>query len=265
MLDLLPKVRLASRNYSEELSNVEVHRSMGSIEHLIFTVRRQRGVISPALNGLGKLKSTLDKVQNLWTAASNSLSQDHASALEERTNLARIVAWLAPILGLAAMIIGVHSKFSGIDASKIVEQLRAKKEFFDNLRKSHEALPMLPTRIASNANYEIAQQTQSSLDELAADLKQWSQARPDLSFALDQITPWVNTNIAVFPEVNDENTLTIQAFDSSLLTAVDKMLIGLQKLKDVPSAITFDGLLSRSDEFFSRGIKAVLPNLPRSG
>lgn len=257
LLDLLPKTRLASRNYSEELSNVEVHRSMGSIEHLIFTVRRQRGVISPALTGLGKLKSTLDKVQNLWTAASNSLSQDRASALEERTNLARTVAWLAPILGLAAMIIGVHSKFSGIDASKIVEQLRAKKESFDSLRKSHEALPMLPTRIASNANYEIAQQTQSTLDELAADLKQWSQARPDLSFALDQITPWVNTNIAALPEVNDENTLSIQAFDSSLLTAIDKMLIGLQKLKDVPSAITFDGLLSRSDEFFSRGIKAV--------
>ncbi|CAG7947709.1 unnamed protein product [Penicillium nalgiovense] len=257
LLDLLPKARLASRNYSEELSNVEVHRSMGSIEHLIFTVRRQRGVISPALTGLGNLKSTLDKVQNLWTAASNSLSQDQASASEERANLARIVAWLAPILGLAAMIIGVHSKFSGIDASKIVEQLRAKKASFDCLRKSHEALPMLPTRIASNANYEIAQQTQSSLDELTADLKKWSQARPDLSFALDQITPWVNANIAAFPEVNDENSLSIQAFDSSLLTAVDKMLIGLQKLKDVPSAITFDGLLSRSDEFFSRGIKAV--------
>ncbi|KAJ5519420.1 Midasin [Penicillium expansum] len=240
LLDLLPKTRLASRNYSEELSNVEVHRSMGSIEHLIFT-----------------LKSTLDKVQNLWTAASNSLSQDHASASEERTNLARIVAWLAPILGLAAMIIGVHSKFSGIDASKIMEQLRAKKASFDSLRKSHEALPMLPTRIASNANYEIAQQTRSSLDELAADVKQWSQSRPDLSFALDQITPWVNTNIAALPEVNDENSLSIQAFDSSLLTAIDKMLIGLQNLKDVPSAITFDGLLSRSDEFFSRGIKAV--------
>lgn len=37
LLDLLPKARLAARNYSEELSNVEVHRSMGSIEHLIFT------------------------------------------------------------------------------------------------------------------------------------------------------------------------------------------------------------------------------------
>ncbi|KAG0160701.1 hypothetical protein PDIDSM_8231 [Penicillium digitatum] len=257
LLDLLPKTRLASRNYSEELSNVEVHRSMGSIEHLIFTVRRQRGVISPALTGLGKLNSTLDKVQNLWTAASNSLSQDHVSASEERTNLARIVAWLAPILGLAASIIGVHSKFSGIDASKIVEQLRAKKTTFDSLRKSHETLPMLPTRIASNANYEIAQQAQSSLDELAADLKQWSQVRPDLSFALDQIKPWAKTNIAALPEVIDENSLSIQAFDSSLLTAIDKMLIGLQKLKDVPSAITFDGLLSRSDEFFSRGIKAV--------
>jgi midasin len=256
LLDLLPKTRLAARNYSEELTNVEVFRSMGSIEHLLLTIRRQRGVISPALTGLGTLKSTLDKVQNLWTATSSSLAQDHTSAPEERADLARVVAWLAPILGLAAMIVGVHSKFSGIDATKLVEELRAKKASFDALRKSYEALPVLPTRIASKTHHEVAQRTQSSLHELAADLEKWTLARPDLSFALGQITPWVKTNMAAHPEVN-EHSLSIQAFDSSLLTAIDKMLIGLQKLKDVPSAITFDGLLSRSDEFFSRGIKAV--------
>ncbi|KAJ6011835.1 hypothetical protein N7499_013194 [Penicillium canescens] len=257
LVDLLPKTRLASRNYSEELSNVEVFRSMGSIEHLIFTVRRQRGIISPALTGLGKLKSTLDKVQNLWTATSNSLSKDHASTSEERTNLARVVAWLAPILGLAAMIVGVHAKFSGLDASKIVEALSSKKATFDTLRKSHEALPLLPTGIVSKAHHEIMQQTRASLDELAADLKKWSQSRPDLAFALDQVTPWIRTDIGALPDTFEENNISIQAFDSSLLTAIDKMLIGLQKLKEVPAAINFDGLLLRSDEFFSRGVKAV--------
>ncbi|CAG8078285.1 unnamed protein product [Penicillium salamii] len=256
LLDLLPKTRLAARNYSEELTNVEVFRSMGSIEHLLFTIRRQRGVISPALTGLGKLKTTLDKVQNLWTATSTSLAQDHTSAPEERADLARVVAWLVPILGLAATIIGVHSKFSGINSSHVIEELRAKKAFFDDMRKSYESLPVLPTRIASKAHLDIAQQTQASLNELAAGLEKWSVARPDLAFALDQITPWVKTNMAAHPEVN-EHSLSIQAFDSSLLAAIDKMLIGLQKLKDVPSAITFDGLLSRSDEFFSRGLKAV--------
>ena len=38
LLDLLPRARLAARNYSDELSNVEVSRSMGSIEHLLFMV-----------------------------------------------------------------------------------------------------------------------------------------------------------------------------------------------------------------------------------
>jgi hypothetical protein len=35
-----------------------------------------------------------------------------------------------------------------------------------------------------------------------------------------------DANIAALPEANDKNSLSIQAFDSSLLTAVDKMLIG---------------------------------------
>ncbi|KAJ5215627.1 uncharacterized protein N7498_002034 [Penicillium cinerascens] len=257
LLDLLPRARLASRNYSEELSNVEVSRSMGSIEHLLFIIRRQRSVLSPGLSGLGDLKATLNKMQNLWSIGSDSLTKAGASATEEKVGLTRVVAWLTPILELASTIIEVHAKFSNVDTSTILQELRSKKTAFGDLRKSLESLPTLPSGIVSLSQQELTQQGRSSLDQLDVDLSRWARDRPDLSFALDQITPWTQASNIALPDPSGTGSLSIESFDNSLMSAIDKMLVGLQQLKDVPTGIDFGGLVSRSDEFFSRASKAV--------
>jgi midasin len=257
LLDLVPRARLATRNYSDELSNVEVSRSMGSIEYLLFIIRRQRGALAPALSDLGALKSTLDKARHLWTIGSDSLIKAGASASEELLGLTRIVAWLSPILGLASTIIEVHSRFSGIPVSSISQVLKSRKAAFDDLRQSLQSHPSLPSGITSTIQKELIQRTWASLAQLETDLKTWVQDRPDLSFAFEQITPWLQTSSVPPAGLLGKGTVSIQNFDDSLLSAVDKMLVGLQQLKDVPNAITFDGLMSRSDEFFSRASRAV--------
>lgn len=259
LLDLLPRARLASHSYSEELSNVEVFRSMGSIEHLLFMIRRQRGVLSPALSGLGDLKTTLDKMENTWTIGSSSLMKVGSATAEERTSLARTLAWLTPILGLALTIIEVHSKFSGSDASSLVQQLSLRKAAFEDLHKSLHSLKPLPSGLTSLSEQDLTQQARNFIDQLNGELNDWIRARPDLSFALEQVLPWTHTNHAP-AQLPTEGGISIQAFDGSLLSAIDKMLVGLQQLKDVPSSIEFPGLVSRSDEFFSRAWKAVHVN-----
>ncbi|KAJ5112649.1 hypothetical protein N7532_000694 [Penicillium argentinense] len=260
LLDLLPRARLASRNYSEELSNVEVSRSLGSIEHLLFMIRRQRGVIAPTLSGLDSFRAVLDKMRSLWSTGSASLVKCNPTASEEHTSLARAVAWLAPILGLALTIIEVHSKFSGIQASTILEELGSRKASFEELLKSLGSLPKLPSGVSSVAQQEFTQKTRSSLDKLSLDLNRWSQDRPDLAFALNQISPWVQSSNIAPAQPNQKGNVSTQAFDNRLLAAIDKMLVGLQHLKEVPTTINFAGFLSRSDEFFSRSSKAVRIN-----
>ncbi|KAJ5172825.1 Midasin [Penicillium capsulatum] len=256
LLDLLPRARLASHNYSEELSNVEVFRSMGSIEHLLFLIRRQRGILSPALSGLGHLKATLATMENMWTLGSSSLAKTSPATTEEQTGLIRAVAWLTPILGLALTIIEVHTKFSGLDASSLVQQLRSKKVAAEDLNKSLNSFKALPSGVTFSLKQETAQRARSFMDQLNRDLADWIRDRPDLSFALDQILPWTHASSAT-TQLATEGNVSIQDFDGSLLAAIDKMLVGLQQLKEVPSTINFSGLVSRSDEFFSRACKAV--------
>ncbi|KAE8307881.1 hypothetical protein BDV41DRAFT_568708 [Aspergillus transmontanensis] len=221
-LDILPRVRQAAHDYSEDLSNVEVSRSSGSVEHLLHLVRKQRAAISPAMSGVESLQSTLVKISNLWKFNPTSVLKSRPQFSNEVRVTARAVAWLTPILGLAMTVVELHSKFSGVNS-----------EIFTMLRKSLDSLPELPHGVTSQLH-------------LNTDLTGWAESRPDLSFVLMQITPWAHIN----------NTLAIEEFDGSLLTAIDKILISLQKLKEVPSLIVSPGSLSRSDEFFSRALKA---------
>lgn len=255
-LDLLPRTRQASRSYSEELSNTEASRGMGSIEHLLFTIRKQRGVISPALSDLGSFKSTLIKMSNLYKSGLISLAKSPEFPAEGQS-LSKAVAWLVPILGMAAQIVDVHSRFSGIDAATVSKGLQTWKATFDHLRTSLVSLPELPSGVSSRHHQKAVEEIRSSLIELDADLTQWTTERPDLSFALDQITPWISVKTDSVVQRNGTEAFSIQDFDASLLTAVDKILVGLQKLKEVPSSITSVGTLTRSEEFFSRTIKAV--------
>ncbi|OJJ80494.1 AAA family ATPase midasin [Aspergillus glaucus CBS 516.65] len=255
-LDLLPRTRQASHHYSEELSNVEASRGMGSIEHLLFTLRKQRGVISPALSNLSSFKSTIAKMSNLWQSGLNSLSASPRSPADGQ-DLSKIVAWLTPILGMAAEIVDVHSRFSRIDATAISKDLRAWKATSDRLHKSLVNLPTLPSSVSSQQHQALVDESWSSLNQLTIDLAKWTSERPDLSFALDQITPWIKTKTDSTMQQNGTMAFTVQDFDASLLNAVDKILVGLQKLKEVPAALTSEGTLARSDEFFSRTIKSV--------
>ncbi|KAK1139506.1 AAA ATPase midasin [Aspergillus melleus] len=256
-LDLLPRVRQASHNYSEDLSNVEISRSSGSIEHLLFLIRKQRTVISPALFDLEALQSTLVKTANMWTSGSKSIYKPIAGFLEQTQDVSRAVSWLAPILGLAATIVELHTKFSGIDSLVVSNGLRSWKETFDRLRKSLTSLPELPKGVSSQDHKRVLEETSSSFTELNQQIMQWTEARPDLSFALSQITPWTNVNIQAIEGLRTDDGLAIEEFDSSLLAAVDKILVSIQKLREVPSLVASPGLLARSDEFFNKAVKAI--------
>ncbi|KAF7620547.1 putative midasin [Aspergillus flavus] len=264
-LDILPRVRQAAHDYSEDLSNVEVSRSSGSVEHLLHLVRKQRAAISPAMSSVESLQSTLVKISNLWKSNPTLVLKSRPQFSNEVRVTARAVAWLTPILGLAMTVVELHSKFSGVNSSNIVDGLRSWREVFTMLQKSLDSLPELPHGVTSQLHVDTLKEASFSFDKLNTDLTGWAEGRPDLSFVLMQITPWAHINVEQAEALQPKNTLAIEEFDGSLLTAIDKILISLQKLKEVPSLIVSPGSLSRSDEFFSRALKAVhLPDITSS-
>ncbi|PWY89383.1 midasin [Aspergillus sclerotioniger CBS 115572] len=253
-LDLLPRVRLAAHNYSEDLSNVEISRSSGSMEHLLSLARKQRASISPALSDLTALQSTLLKVSNLWYSSSIFKAAPEFSV--EKAEVSRAVAWLTPILGLAATVVSLHAKFSGINSTSILQSLQTWRDTFDRLRTSLGSLPELPLGVASQLHSDTVEEASASFEKLNVDLTRWAEERPDLSFVLGQIVPWVKAKTMSSDSEFDE-TVSVEQFDTGLVAAVDKILVSLQKLKEIPSLLASPGSLSRSDEFFVRALRVL--------
>lgn len=257
LLDLLPRARQASRSYSEELSNVEVSRSLGSMEQLLFMIRKQRAALSPALSDLGILQSTLVKVSNLWKSGASSIVRSDIELPSGKKEITTAVAWLAPTLGLASTIVELHSKFSEVVSSNIFTGLRAWKDTFERLRQSIKHLPDLPSGLTSKLHQHTIDESTSSLSQLRTDIAKWVRERPDLTFVLDQLLPWTKFKVESTESAKDTDVLAVEDFDSSLTSATDKILVSLQKLKEVPALITSTGSLSRSDEFFTKAIKST--------
>ncbi|KAL4739308.1 hypothetical protein BDV11DRAFT_170222 [Aspergillus similis] len=257
LLDLVPRARQASRSYSEELSNVEVSRSLGSMEHLLFMIRKQRAAVSSALSDLATLQSTIAKVSNLWKLGASSIIRSNYQAVSGKQEALTAVAWLGPTLGVASTVVELHSKFSGIASSDISNGLQSWKDTFYRLRQSIKHLPELPSGVTSKLHQHTFDDASSSLDQLKTDIAKWARDRPDLTFALDQLLRWTKVKMGPAEFVKDVDALAIEDFDSSLTAATDKILVSLQKLKEVPSSITATGFLSRSDEFFTRALKSA--------
>lgn len=259
-LDLIPSIRQASREYSEDLSNVEVSRSVGSAEGLLFLTRKQRNVLSQALLEIASLHSTVLRMGNTWSCGQDALSEAPPAA--EGKDLRRIVALLVPILGLGATIIEIHSKFSKTDSSKLLEEVRAWRDRFERLKTSLEDLPELPTGISSQLHDGILKEARMSIGRLNHDITTWNEERPDLSFALGQMIPWTEFKAASRAEATDmDHEVSLDDFDGNLLKAVDQMLVGLQlvssSLQRLPSSVEDRDWLSKSDEVFSETIKKL--------
>ncbi|KAL4820245.1 hypothetical protein BDW67DRAFT_181320 [Aspergillus spinulosporus] len=257
LLDLVPRARQASRSYSEELSNVEVSRSLGSMEHLLFMIRKQRATVSSALSDLANLQSTLAKVSNLWKSGASSIIRSNYQTVNGKQEVTTTVAWLGPTLGVASTVVELHSKFSGIASSEISNGLQTWKDTFYRLRQSIKHLPELPSGVTSKLHQRTFDDAASSLDQLKVDIAKWARDRPDLTFVLDQLLRWTKVKMGPAEFVKDVDALAIEDFDSRLTAATDKILVSLQKLKEVPSLITSTGYLSRSDEFFTRALKSA--------
>ncbi|KAJ9193086.1 hypothetical protein DTO164E3_8051 [Paecilomyces variotii] len=258
-LDVVPRVRQAAHQYSEELSNVEVSRSVGSIEGLLLLLRKQRDVLSPALSQLGSLESILAKMDNVWTCGSESLSAIQPAVVEEKGSATRTVGWLGPMLGLASVVVEIHSKFSGCTSSKILDGLRAWRDDVDRLRKLLEQLPELPAGLSSPSHDNAFSQVSKSVGELKQDLTKWNDERPDLSFVLEQLIPWTEVDCSSTTAARMNSDMALADFDGLLLSTADKMFVGLQRvssaLSTLPASTEDRNWLSRSEELFSKAIK----------
>ena len=222
MLDMAPKFRQATQEYSDDLSREVVHRSIGYLEGVLHVMFRQRQFLSRAAKAEHGLHGAIDFIRELSAVGDGSFKKE-----ERVTNHAQVTRWLVQILKFAVHLVEVHGKLGGADNGEVRRKLEGWTETFAKLDAAQDSLPRLPGGFGSTGGDKIQADVESELDGLRGGLEEIAQARPDLAFVVQQIQLWtsIQTTEAINGVSDGEN---INGFAAAALTLSSKILVALQ-------------------------------------
>ncbi|OJD17177.1 hypothetical protein AJ78_02721 [Emergomyces pasteurianus Ep9510] len=229
-LDLVPRVRATSHEYSDDLSNVEVARSAGFVEGLLHWALKQREILSSRLDNLIMVESTVHEMRNVSDFCS-SLFRNSDYAPSDRRDLRGTLRWLCTILGVCSSALQIQGKFAEVGSSEILETLYVWKTRLNTLIASIESLKSLPPGISTSTHESLFSDARALVTNIRSDVLKWIDEHPELIFALERILPWTELNApTTASETNGQTSLSFQEFDSALLATMDKIFIAMQRM-----------------------------------
>ncbi|CRG88960.1 hypothetical protein PISL3812_05995 [Talaromyces islandicus] len=258
LLDVLPRVRLSSREYNEDLNPAEVTRSAGSAEGFLVMIRKQRDSLGPAIARLPNLQSTCDKMRTLWDHGHQQLQQDDPSRNMARDAVFKRVSWLVPLLGIGTEIVEIHASSSG--SSSAASVLQGWKDVLARFKGEIEQIPDFPLNISSRVTHATEQKVLDSLRQFNSELLELINQRPDLAFILEQIVSWLNFSFSD-SDTKDNRSLALEDLNEHYLSVVDKILVGLQGLKNslasLPPNVDDKDWLSQTDSALAKALREL--------
>ncbi|KAM7223879.1 hypothetical protein V8F06_000895 [Rhypophila decipiens] len=258
-LDLVPKVRGAAVEHSDDLSREVVQRSIGYVEGVLHVMLKQRQYLARATHMERELETVVDHVGNI-------VASSKAEAVSVQTgsgNHGQVVRWLVQVLKFGLHLAEVHGRLGGADNSVVCEKLGQWIAMFDGFASAQGQFPPLPAGFTSSAVEKLQGEIDASLEDLRANLGDMMQQRPDLAFIIQQIQLWTSTqNTNVIMEDLNTTGANMDEFASSVLTLSSKILVALQNfaksaLQNLPQTTEDAGWLLKYHDGLEKSIDAL--------
>ena len=253
-IDLAWKAREAMRQHSEDLSNVEVVRSVGFVEGLLHASLAQRNVLASSVTGLKKLEQTIKMAKGLWAPTSSSIKVKDISSSHEK-----LLRWLPNVLNVGLDLVRVHSKLGKINTQTVQDSISAWFNVFKELVGKWDLLAELPPNIISIQRQDLEKAISNSAVNLTVELTEMSEKYPGLSYILNQILPWAEIESSAITDVTPQTTLT--DLDQKISTSCDAVLVAIEKHKkaigELPTSTEDPGWLVMNDTALANSIKSL--------
>lgn len=262
LLDLVPRVRESSREYSEELSNVEAARSSGFVEGLLFSILGQRDALSPSLLDMSSLKSTIQKMANIWPCEEDTLCRVMPESSHSNADLPGKITWLSTIVGVGISVVQIYGKFSGTDLSTVITSLQNWRDQLNKTATQLKETKTFPSGLSSDSQENIFSQARTYLGDIKSEASKFLNERPEISFVFEQILPWVELSSFDNMEINmDEPFTAVENIDKTLLNAMDMIFVSLQRINDSlsssPTSTEDLGWWAKSGQALAKAIKEL--------
>ena len=259
LLDLIPRITASARKHSEDLSHVEVARSISLLKSMLSVILKQRDTLATSLTDHERLAETIDALDSLWVAGKGKLRRNSIDDTCKFRILVERLGWLPALLETGCTLLEKHGSLGDIDNTKVIQGLTVWKQNTCNILNTHRSLANLPEGLSSSLHDQIHRQAKDTLERLRDDLNTWKSECPKTGFILNQIEPWTDVTFGGVSQANGNADLGLAALDKQITQNLDALLVSVQGVKtamaDIPVSTKDAAWLIQSDKSLSKVLK----------
>ncbi|EXJ70340.1 uncharacterized protein A1O5_06408 [Cladophialophora psammophila CBS 110553] len=261
LLDVMPQVRTARTDHSDDLTEGEINRSVGLLEGLLFLTIRQEQANPQQAFDMKALSSQLSMLRSIVCSSPgaivrSTLSTDSIGVAQER------LAWLAEILNLACRILRFQAQHGGFDIIGCLDSLYSYAKQIADLKLSILDLPEAPAGMAWKTSQDLLDKAPELLSQLRSVVMDWQVKEPRVGYLLRQIVAWTETmsQPTSATQIYQRN-FTVRELDQNLKDVVDQVFVVLQRLSalqmEMPSSDENQGWVSKSDKHIVEALQSL--------
>ena len=254
ILDLMPKIRKAPLEHSEELSSAEVARSVGLVEGMVHLLLSQRRNITTATSSYASLRKAVDQLRSIGDSRANQgLTRQTTSH-----NWVKATQWLVRVIEFSAQLVAVHGRIGGEDHEGAIETLQSCAEAYEHHVKKWQSLAVVPQGITTLAHEQLSEDFLVDTQFFEGKLDQIVASKPGLAFIVDELRGWICKDgdyDQPLPSQSEENLADqLSELCDTVLVAVEA---GKKAAHSVPKSEEDPGWLVRQDKAFNNLLKQL--------
>ena len=262
-LNLMPQVRAASKEHSDDLTSNDVAKSIGYIEGLLHISIKQRGVLGRASQALEANKAPLAVVANLWQPDGGYLIAAAPQHTEATRSLQSSLRWLVAALKTGTDIVAAQAKLGR--TNELDALLRAMREWtvrLQDLANAYDKLPELPINIRSGAHQAFDESVKTAIADLRVAFEGWNNDNEIARTVLKHVVPF----IFQYPDIaaqlpSSESQRTVEQHSKDIFSALDLVLGSMQDieaaLKELPASSEDAAWLVKEEQVLSSAINGL--------
>ncbi|KAF4551547.1 Midasin-like protein [Elsinoe fawcettii] len=237
LLHWMPQVRESGRQHSEDLTAAEVGRSTALLESMLQNIVTQRADVSNHIDATTTFEKALQQVRGIASASNTKASTVRIEQGNIRDGLTALIA----VLETAQDLVAAHFRLAEENGTEQMQLLGKHATQLKSRLADWHKLSRIPENLTSDEINSILTRSMAEIDAARAEIKHMVDDNPPLGPLLSQVLEWTNYESWTSHTTGDGDPLSLEAFQTSLCTAVDQVLAAIETvpktLAELPSSL----------------------------
>ncbi|GAB7351836.1 hypothetical protein MBLNU459_g2396t1 [Dothideomycetes sp. NU459] len=235
LLHLMPLVRDAFREHSDDLTGAEVARSVALVESTLQVLIQQRTVLGSTADGKRTLNDLIEQVDNLAEHGVSDQNRVHlgSTATSQRYSIRDAIFCLPAIVNASAKIVAAQASLGKLDCEHVVQNLQRWANEIQSIKDKWTKLVRLPIGLTSTLHTKVIEHSRDVLVKFQAELRASVQQHPYLDATLRQVIIWAvpTSDNMELGSTDGLRGTSIAEFSRTVCDFVDAILGSVQDLE----------------------------------